>query len=132
MKTIVFCFIVLFNVCAKAQNLSGSAWTLISIDDLDTGICKDIASTTKSTLKFEGDTAYSGHFCNTFNGNYKYNQDKSIRFGVPRATRMMCMGIDKYEKEMFALFVLVNRYRVEEGKLFLFTSNHKRLTYKKA
>ncbi|MCC6372824.1 MAG: META domain-containing protein [Bacteroidia bacterium] len=131
MKFVVIAVLLLLHLSVCSQNLSESSWQLMSIDDLETGISKDIAATAKATLRFEGDSSYSGRFCNTYKGNYKHNQDKIIRMGVPQATRMLCMGIDKYEKEMFALMVMVNRYRMEDDKLFLFTTNHKRLSYKK-
>jgi heat shock protein HslJ len=125
------CLLVLFFFCdIKSQNLAGTRWLLSSIDDIETGVSKDIGATVKATLNFDTDTSYSGKFCNQFSGRYKHNKEQSIKLGIPVSTKMLCMGIDKYEKEMFSLFTTAHKYRVDKEVLFIF-STHKRLTFKK-
>ena len=133
MKRYFFFFLFAgFTISLQAQNLAGSKWLLVSIDDLETGIIKDIGASVKATLVFESDSTLSGRFCNNYNGYYRMNtENHGIKLSTPNSTKMLCMGIDKYEKEMFKLFPLANKYRTEGESLFIFTSTKKRLTYKK-
>jgi heat shock protein HslJ len=114
---------------AKSQPLSGSKWVLSSIDDLETGISKEIGKLTKATLQFDSDTSYSGKFCATYSGHFRHNKETAIKIGIPSYTRMSCLGIDKYEKEVFALLPLTFKYRVDKGVLYLFTTDRKRLSF---
>lgn len=131
MKVVVLVLQLLFCAVASGQKLSGTKWLLLSIDDLDNGLSKNIAGTVKATLNFDTDTSYSGKFCNNYTGRYKHNGESFIKFSHAISTRMLCMGIDKYEKELFSLLPLANKYRMENDNLFMFTSNHKRITLKR-
>ena len=122
--------LVMLTFCVSAQNLNGSRWLLVSIDDLSSGISKDIQASTKVTLHFECDTIYSGRFCNSFCGTIRFNSNNTLKMIKPVTTRMTCMGLDKYEKEMLAIFSSTTKYRVEENNLYLFASTNKRLTYR--
>jgi len=131
-KTVLAVFIFVFACgLAGAQKLTGSKWLLASIDDLDSGISKDIGALTKATLSFDSDSTYSGKFCNTFSGHLKCKENL-LKMGIPSHTKLKCLGLDKYETEMFEILPLSVKYRIDKETLFIFTSTHKRLTFKRA
>ena len=55
-----------------SQSVSGQKWLLMSIDQLEKGIKKDIGSYLRVELWFEGDTVYKGNFCNNYNGRFPF------------------------------------------------------------
>ncbi len=127
---ILFLFVVPFVL--PAQELAGTKWILTGIDNLQTGISKDVAATVKVTVVFDSDSTYSGRFCSNFNGRFKYNASSHlIKFGTPSHTRMMCIGIDKDENETFTLMTQAVKYRMNGESLFIFTTNQKRLSLKR-
>ena len=89
MKGWVCLLLVLSLSDFKSQNLSGTRWLLSSIDDIETGVSKDIGSTLRATLNFDSDSSYSGKFCNQFSGRYKHNKEQSIKLGIPVSTKML-------------------------------------------
>ena len=122
----------LFTACFSfAQNLSGTKWLMSSIDNLETAKSTIITTNIKPAyLTFEADSAYSGRFCNTYSGRVRTNASRQMKLTVPIAKKLSCLGIDNYEKELFELLPKVTKYRIEEGYLYLFTINHKRITFK--
>ena len=126
-----FLISLLFTACFTfSQNLSGPTWMLSSIDNLETAKSTQITTSIKAFLIFESDSAYSGRFCNTYSGRVRTNASRQMKLTVPSATKLSCLGIDSYEKELFELLPKVTKYRIEEGYLYLFTINRKRITFK--
>ena len=127
--TILLSCLVLISI-VNAQTHSGTNWLMTSIDNLETGKSTQITTSIKSFLNFESDSAYSGRFCNTYNGRVRTNAARQMKLTVPIATKLACLGIDKYEKELFELLPRVSKYRIEDGFLYLFTINRRRITFK--
>lgn len=131
MKKIFFLVVSFFALnFVSAQALSGTKWLMMSFDNLETGKSTQITSSIKSFLQFEADSSYSGRFCNTYNGRVRTNSSRLMKLTVPIATKLSCLGIDAYEKELFELLPKVTKYRIEDGNLYLFTINRKRITFK--
>ncbi|MCC6372825.1 MAG: META domain-containing protein [Bacteroidia bacterium] len=131
MRTLLCALLLGLWFNAASQNLNNTRWVLLSIDDLQSGISKDVGANAKATIHFECDTLYTGRFCNSFCGKIKFLSDNAIKMSKPVCTRMMCMGLDKYEKDMMLVFNTAVKLRVEDDKLFIFSSSNKRLTYKR-
>ncbi len=130
MKNLIVIFLFFFSCFSFAQSLSGTNWMMTSIDNLETAKSTQITNSIKAYLVFESDSAYSGRFCNTYSGRVRTNAARQMKLTVPIATKLSCLGIDKYEKELFDLLPKVTKYRIEEGYLYLFTINRKRITFK--
>jgi len=121
---------VSFSFALNSQTLSGTNWLMISMDNLETGKSTQITTSIKAFIKFEADSSYSGRFCNTFSGRVRTNAARQMKMTVPIASKLSCLGIDAYEKDLFDLLPKVTKYRIEDGFLYLFTINRKRITFK--
>jgi len=131
MRIILLSFIFLqFNSNLFAQTHLHKKWVLMSIDNLSTGIKKQVGESVIADLIFDNDTTYKGSFCNDYKGKAKFNADLTCSFSVPSSTNRRCMGIDDVEKELFRLYTLVTRYKLKNHLLYLFTSDQKRLVFK--
>ncbi len=134
MKSYFFKFIIC-SICisgfAFSQNLHNSKWILVSIDNLETGKSKLTESLVVSKLYFNGDTTFSGVACNFFTGNFKVTENNLLRMSMPTGTKKFCLAISELEKELFTLYSKASRYKLAQNSLFIFTSDEKRLEFKK-
>ncbi|MEI6021223.1 MAG: META domain-containing protein [Bacteroidota bacterium] len=130
MKNAILLLFFFLTFSSFAQTLSGTRWMMTSIDNLETAKSTQITTSIKAYLVFESDSAYSGRFCNSYSGRVRTNAARQMKLTVPVATKLSCLGIDNYEKELFDLLPKVTKYRIEEGYLYLFTINRKRVTFK--
>jgi heat shock protein HslJ len=129
-KILVITFGLLAVNLLNGQDLNGTKWLMMSFDNLDTGKSTQITASTKSFLHFESDSSYDGRFCNTFSGRVRTNPSRQMKLTVSIATKLSCLGLDAYENELFELLPKVSKYKIEDGKLYLFTLNHRRITLK--
>jgi heat shock protein HslJ len=129
-KILLFAVILINRICFS-QSLPGSTWVLKSIDNLETYKSTVVPEKIVVTLTFISDSTYGGKICNRYSGRYKFNQEKKIAMSHPVSTRMYCLGVDAIEKEVLTAFTTAFKYKLEEGKLFLFTTDDKRLLFTK-
>jgi len=115
----------------KAQSLSGSLWQLHNIDNIETGKSNVIDKEVKLSLMFDSDSVYSGIACTSYKGKYNAVDNKKISMRKADAVTPTCLGISVLQKEVLEMYLKVTRYRVDNGKLFLFTSDDHRMVFHK-
>ena len=114
------------------QSLKGSGWIITSIDNIETGKSQVIDASVKFTLKFDGDTTYSGLGCNTYKGNYKSDGLKTLTMKKAESQgNSNCLGLGPLELKIWMLYQKATRYRMTGDALFIFTSDDHRLVFKK-
>ena len=133
MKHIFFVFLfVSSSYFLNAQSLKGTAWLLVSIDNLEAGKSTVTNEKTPISLRFDSDTTYSGTGCNNYKGVYKTGNNKSLAMNKAEFTGTEnCLGLGNLEKETIIYYTKAARYRMDEGRFFIFTSDDYRLCFKK-
>ena len=131
-KHILIQFVILFFVVlVKGQSLNGTSWLLLSFDNLKTSTEKSVQDKIQATLSFEKDSLFNGKMCNGYMGIFKTGQENSLKMNPPSATKMYCVGISEIERDLFAFYSKAVRYKMAGDRLFIFTSDEYRLTFKK-
>lgn len=113
-----------------SQSQFNRKWILMSIDNLNTGVKKEIGQYVHAELNFDSDSTYKGVFCNNYQGTVKFKEDKTCKMGAPVAIKHKCMGFADLEAEVFRLYPLVIKYSLKSNALFLFTSEQNRLVFR--
>ena len=110
--------------------LTGTNWKLIKVRDM-----MDHSAAGSRTLVLEipdkkGKGKFSGQGgCNTFNGNYKADNDKkTVSFSDIASTKVACSEMKK-EDEYFSLLKSANSYRLADGILKLYNGGDLLLTF---
>lgn len=132
MRTLFFAFLFFTSAGAFAQSLVGTGWLLKSIDNIETGRSMVVENDAKISLLFDSDSVYSGYGCNRYEGRYRSENGKTLIFqkanGVIHPT---CLGLGTLEKELLEIYLKATRYRLDKEKLFIFTSDDRRLVFVK-
>lgn len=133
MKHLFFIFLFISSCCfLNAQSLKGTSWLLVSIDNLEAGKSTLTGEKTPVSLQFDSDTTFSGTGCNHYKGVYKTENAKTLAMNKADFTGTEnCLGLGNLEKETIAFYVKAVRYRMDDGRLFIFTSDDYRLCFKK-
>ena len=111
---------VLATFKAQSQQLAGTSWRAIGINN-GRGAVASVVRGTTVTLAFDANGHASGSAgCNSFKAGYEANAPK-LRFGAPAATRKMCAGEGVMEQEAAFLAALesVDTMRFEGDRLEL-------------
>ena len=131
MRLVITSGVVLFLFFqSQCQTQFNRKWILMSIDNLNTGVKKEIGQYVHAELNFDSDSTYKGVFCNSYQATVQFNEDKTCKMSAPIAKKHQCMGFADVEAELFRLYPLVIKYSLKNNALFLFTSEQKRLVFR--
>ncbi len=135
MKTLIFSFLVMFAAgcsCTKnstSQNLMiNDIWVLQSLEGEN--ISKSEFPNEFPRLEFYDSekriTGFTG--CNNLSGTYKTNNNE-ISFSPLMTTKMFCQGVK--ENEFLQAMNGINKYKIENLKLYLYKDENLKLIFKK-
>lgn len=113
------------NVEARSADIAGTKWSLIAIGEREVRDSQAYINFTDEMDKVSGNAG-----CNHFFGGIK-TEENSIKFSAVGSTRMMCVDKMEDEKEFLSALSGVESYKVQGGKLTLFTESTAALTFEK-
>ena len=120
--------LVLLSACnvfpAVSSSLDGTSWELYAISKHRPIEGSNI------TLAFEDGQVSGSSGCNQFGGEYKVNGNQ-IEFGMLMSTLMACADPAMMEQETLFLQFLgtAQRFKMVDGQLQIFWSDHEALTF---
>ncbi|QEC73100.1 META domain-containing protein [Arachidicoccus ginsenosidivorans] len=131
------CLLFLTAGCGTAKNaaLKKKAlmhnWVLQGKEGKDQMGC-NIKKPLNITFTEKGVNGYSG--CNNYFGPFKTGKNHHIKLGPLASTMMACVGEDcgKIEVGYIRNLVLVNKYKITAGFLYLYQDNKLLMTFRKA